>query len=251
MQLFGLTAFKQQLDCGAKLHVQCESAQDHLLALYRSLKNVCSHTHSGVQEQFRFTPLFVLFSIESIAFIAMTSKRPRTHLAGIFPWGSDTEEENGMSQQHALPAATVTRSISCDDAALTFLSYDLAPNHSQAGKVLAHCKNCIQKLRYATGDGALKIVIYKVGITHDCDARFEVYKSQNWSNMLVMASSEDLGFIEMLEAALISHHSHRVQCRNVLMGGEGMRDRDFNPKFQPPFFCYCVTARADRPKWVL
>ena len=181
----------------------------------------------------------------------MAGKRPKQSLEAIFPWGSDTEEEEHTLQRTPPAAINVENIRPRDDAlALGSISYDLARDHSQAGKVLAHCQNCIQKLRFATGQGSLKIVIYKVGITHDCSTRFELYKSHNWTRMLVMARSEDLGFIEMLEAALISHHNHRVQCRNVLMGGEGMRDQEHNPKFGPPFYCYCVAARADLPKWV-
>ena len=170
----------------------------------------------------------------------------------IFPWASDTEEDEHVQQQRRMrPEATNLENIRPSNAAMRNISYDLSPDHSQAGKVLAHCQNCIQKLRFSTGEGSLKIVIYKIGISHDCSARFELYKVHNWTRMLVMASSEDLGFIEMLEAALISHHNHRVQCRNISLGGEGMRDQDFNPKFRGPFYCYCVAARADLPRWVL
>ena len=94
-------------------------------------------------------------------------------------------------------------------------------------------------------------MIYKIGITHDCSSRFELYKEKGWDQMTVMYTNDNLGLVEMLEAALISHHSGTKQCRNVARGGEGMRDRSLNPKFDPPYFCYCVVARADRARWVL
>ena len=94
------------------------------------------------------------------------------------------------------------------------------------------------------------MAIYKIGITHDCESRFQLYQKNGFSKMLVMCSSDELGFIEMLEAALISHHKERLQCRNVLPGGEGMRDKSLGAKFEAPYYCYCVAARADLPKWV-
>ena len=181
---------------------------------------------------------------------AMLCKRAKRRL-DIFPWASDTDEEERAQQQQQRMQPDTRKSIGPSDVVKGSISYDFAPDHVQAGKVLAHCQNCIQRLRFAVGEGSLKIVIYKIGITHDCTARFELYKAHNWTRMVVMASSEDLGLIEMLEAALISHHNRGVQCRNVLLGGEGMRDKDFSPKFRPPFYCYCVAARADLPKWII
>ena len=81
--------------------------------------------------------------------------------------------------------------------------------------------------------------------------RFQLHKEKGWDRMVVMYQSDELGAIEMLEAALISQHCHLKQCRNVLRGGEGMRENMFQPKFEPPYFCYCVSARADRPRWVV
>ena len=97
----------------------------------------------------------------------------------------------------------------------------------------------------------MQLVIYKIGITHDCVSRFGLYQEKGWDLMAILYKSEELGLIEMLEAALISHHGHARQCRNVLKGGEGLRDKTCNPKFKPPYFCYSVFARADRARWVL
>ena len=97
----------------------------------------------------------------------------------------------------------------------------------------------------------MQLVLFKIGITHAYAARFELYKDKGWDRMVTIHKSNDLGQIEMLEAALISHHCKEQQCRNVLKGGEGMRDKSSNPKFAPPYFCYCVLARADQARWVL
>ena len=171
-----------------------------------------------------------------------SNKRP---CLDIFPWGSDTENEEQPQQEQMAPAA-----MKVTLATPHCICYDLAPM-SLAGKVLAHCQNCVQKLRFNTGQGSLQVVIYKIGITHDCESRFELYKVHNWTKMVVMAESHDLGFIEMLEAALILQHNRRVQCRNIQLGGEGLRDKNLAPKFKPPFYCYCVASRADVPRWVV
>ena len=166
---------------------------------------------------------------------------------GIFPWGSDTEEEEELQ----MPPAKASKDLLAvpTPVAEAGIRYQLLRETSQAGKVLAHCRDCIKKLQTAVGGDML--TIYKIGITHDCEARFQLYHANGWSHMLVMFASDDLGCIEMLEAALISHHRDHVQCRNVLPGGEGMRDACFNPKFASPYYCYCAAARADQPRWVL
>ena len=118
----------------------------------------------------------------------------------------------------------------------------------QAGKVLAHCQAGIDRLRYATG--GMQLAVYRIGITHDAYARFELYKQHGWSKMLVLFQTTELAQVEMLEAALISHHAHMKLCRNILKGGEGMRDKMFNAKFDGPYVCYCVLARADQGRWI-
>ncbi|CAE7621704.1 unnamed protein product [Symbiodinium sp. CCMP2592] len=100
------------------------------------------------------------------------------------------------------------------------------PKPKKRGKKIARA---IHKLRMETGGESL--AIYKIGITHDYEDRFQLYRKNGWTKMLIMFQSSDLGSVEMLEAALISHHAHLQQCRNVLRGGEGMRDKTFNPKF--------------------
>ena len=174
----------------------------------------------------------------------MTRKRP---LDAIFPWGSDTESEDDPIQQE--PPVELILTAKSHEKVLHGITFSLIPEGSQAGKVLAHCLGAIHKLRMGTSGESL--AIYKIGITHDYEDRFQLYRKKGWTKMLIMFQSSDLGFVEMLEAALISHHVLVQQCRNILRGGEGMRDKCFNPKFDAPFYCYCTAARADEPRWVL
>ena len=70
--------------------------------------------------------------------------------------------------------------------------------------------------------------------------------------MLIMHQTNELGEVEMLEAALILHERVKKQCRNVLKGGEGMRDKDFHPKFDPHIIATAspleLTKAAGSPK---
>ena len=175
----------------------------------------------------------------------MSIKRKR--VLPIFPWDSDSENESLCSIETP-PSPENTQGPAERTATFHGIKYDLLPEETFTGKIFAHCQACVEKLRATTGGEAL--AIYKIGITHDCEARFQLYEANGWSKMLVMFRSSDLGLIEMLEVALISHHKGRVQCRNKLPGGEGMRDKLFNAKFEPPYFCYCTAARADLPRWV-
>ncbi|CAE7369766.1 unnamed protein product [Symbiodinium sp. CCMP2456] len=90
-------------------------------------------------------------------------------------------------------------------------------------------KDCVEKLRRETGGESL--AIFKIGITHDCTPRFQLYESNGYTKMLVMHTSNELATIEMLESALIAIYGRKVQCRNVQLGGEGMRNRYFEAKF--------------------
>lgn len=112
-----------------------------------------------------------------------------------------------------------------------------------SGKVLEHCVSAIERLRSNTGGKDL--ALFKVGITHALEPRYELYRANGWGKMLVLFSSVDLGKVEMLEAALILHYKGVQQCRNILKGGEGMRFASGHAKFEPPYFCYCVSERAD------
>ena len=170
----------------------------------------------------------------------------------LFPWGSDDDDED-EDRSRSPPGLVMDPASSTTQEAQNFgdgsICYKLPTTSLLAGRVLHHCETVIQKLRMQTG--GLQLVIFKIGITHECSRRFQLYKEKGWDRMVVMYQSDELGAIEMLEAALISQHCHLKQCRNVLRGGEGMRDNMFQPKFEPPYFCYCVSARADRPRWVV
>lgn len=172
----------------------------------------------------------------------------------LFPWGSDDDEDDDPSRSRS-PPGLVMDSAKCiikqeaeqlEDGCIVYM---LPTCGLLAGRVLQHCSAVIRKLRIQAG--GFELVIFKIGITHECSRRFQFYREKGWDNMVVMYRSDELGAVEMLEAALISQHCHLKQCRNVLRGGEGMRDNVFQPKFDPPYFCYCVSARADRPRWVI
>ena len=172
---------------------------------------------------------------------------PKRAIHVIFPWGSDSESEDATE---TMPPRAVTGPIMKSSliAVPDGITYRCIPQNTQAGKVLQHCKDCVEKLRRDTGGESL--AIFKIGITHDCTPRFQLYESNGYTKMLVMHSSNDLATIEMLESALIAIYRDKVQCRNVQLGGEGMRNRYFEAKFDPPYHCYCVAARADLPRWV-
>ena len=190
---------------------------------------------------------------------AMTSRTGNPYLdfmlqnAVLFPWGSDDEEEEeaafhrSRSPRKEFSGSRDRLVLEVDNASR--ITWKL-PNHvALAGRILEHCQAVIHRVRLETG--GLELAIYKMGITHDCCARFELYRAKGWDQMVVMHECPDLGSVEMLEAALISHHRGTKQCRNISKGGEGMRDKLYQPKFDPPYCCYVVSARADRARWVL
>ncbi|CAE7303849.1 unnamed protein product [Symbiodinium necroappetens] len=128
----------------------------------------------------------------------------RRALDAIFPWGSDSESTGEDVEQPLEPVAqTLTKQLSRPKLAVG-ITFNLVPHGCQAGQVLLRCQNAIQKLRVENGGESL--AIYKIGITHDYSDRFELYEANGWTTMLIMIESSDLGFVEMLEAALISHH---------------------------------------------
>ena len=136
----------------------------------------------------------------------MRQKRP---IDAIFPWGSDSETDDELNIAAAkclpdLPVKCDRKQPSIQTASIADgITYQYIPEHTQAGKVLAHCERCIEQLRRATGGESL--AIYKIGITHSCAPRFELYHTNGWDkDGLLCFQSNDLGTIEMLEAALIA-----------------------------------------------
>lgn len=85
-----------------------------------------------------------------------------------------------------------------------------------------------------------KLCVYKVGLTSKPALRWEYYKEANYTHMVLLHFSSNLGLIQMLEAALIAANLNETGCRNERYGGEGP------PSENEPFhFVYVVGARAD------
>lgn len=161
--------------------------------------------------------------------------------SSMFPWGSDSDTEPQGSELKMQPKWGLHHraTLGAEGVHIREIPYE----KNQAGKVLHHCLDAIASLRSATGGDQL--ALFKIGITHDYHSRLKLYRERGWQKMLVMFSSPELGQIEMLEASLILHFRGLQQCRNICKGGEGMRTSSFTPKFNPPYVCYCVAARAD------
>ena len=107
-----------------------------------------------------------------------------------------------------------------------------------AGHILQHCLLQVDRLI----EQVKPPVVYKIGISANLPVRWFYYKRQDgFRVMWCLHISDSLGEIEMLEAALISHHLGKAGCRNDALGGEGLRGREGGP----PFFCYAVARAAD------
>ena len=171
----------------------------------------------------------------------------------LFPWGTDSEDEDD-NQRSRSPRQNLAEPCKVPHTHVELqvqesIRWVLPGSNMLAGRALQHCRAAIKRLRIE--HGGMELVMFKVGITHDCSSRFGLYEEKGWDHMAILYQSDELGLIEMLEAAVISHHCHEKQCRNICKGGEGLRHKTGNPKFEPPYFCYCVFARADRARWVL
>ena len=80
--------------------------------------------------------------------------------------------------------------------------------------------------------------------THVWGLKF--YKEANYTHMTLLHVSDQLGVIQMLEAALIAMNRTEKACRNERPGGEGPRYSKNDPiSFH---FAYVVGARADQKK---
>lgn len=114
------------------------------------------------------------------------------------------------------------------------------------GKLLAHCKEQVTSLRERIG---VRLCVFKVGITSNPPQRFASYVQKNYCCMWLIAQTESVDKIHMLEAAVISHFQQHVGCRNEPnTGGEGALNRTNRPP--PPYFLYVTAARADKVPWV-
>eukprot|EP00439_Symbiodinium_sp_Y106_P012257 s406_g1.t2 len=128
--------------------------------------------------------------------------------AVLFPWGSDDErEEDAALHRSRSPRKEFSGSrdrLVVEEDSANPISWQLPNPAAQAGRILEHCQAVIHRVRLETG--GLELALYKIGITHECYARFDLYKAKGWDQMVIMHESPDLGSVEMLEAALISHH---------------------------------------------
>ena len=164
----------------------------------------------------------------------------------LFPWSSDSEKDSDATVSP--PPTTCHASKRRSQEVRTLLAdgiHFLQPSCERllSGKALQHCVSMVERIRVATGGEAL--ALFKIGITHDFDSRFGLYRENGWQKMGILFQTFELRQIEMLEAALILHFKRLQQCRNIQKGGEGMRTAAFNAKFPAPYYCYCVAARAD------
>ncbi|OLQ15450.1 hypothetical protein AK812_SmicGene349 [Symbiodinium microadriaticum] len=157
----------------------------------------------------------------------MTSRTGNPYLdfmlqnAVLFPWGSDDEEEEeaafhrSRSPRKEFSGSRDRLVLEVDNASR--ITWKL-PNHvALAGRILEHCQAVIHRVRLETG--GLELAIYKMGITHDCCARFELYRAKGWDQMVVMHECPDLGSVEMLEATA----KHVVSIAQTFAGDDSSK----------------------------
>ena len=126
------------------------------------------------------------------------------------------------------------------------------PGVTTAGKLLAHCKDQITVFREKIG---VRICIFKIGVTTNPLLRFSTYMEQGYTSMWVLAVSQSVDQIHMLEAACISEFSKHVGCKNAAnSGGEGALNRkDVVPPFSLVFYwggwLTRVAGLADPASW--
>ena len=86
------------------------------------------------------------------------------------------------------------------------------------GKLLAYCKDKVTAFREIQG---IRVCIFKIGVTADPVSRFQLYFKQGFTSMWLIATSDSVDLVHMLEAALISEFSKHVGCRNLAGTGGG------------------------------
>ncbi|CAE6960432.1 unnamed protein product [Symbiodinium sp. CCMP2592] len=142
--------------------------------------------------------------------------------AVLFPWGSDDEQQEEDAALHRSRSPRKEFSGSGDrqvvegDSANP-ISWQLPNPAALAGRILEHCQAVIHRVRLETG--GLQLAIYKIGITHDCYARFDLYKAKGWDQMVIMHESSDLGSVEMLEATA----KHVVTIAKTFVGEDSSK----------------------------
>ncbi|CAE7662955.1 unnamed protein product [Symbiodinium sp. CCMP2592] len=172
----------------------------------------------------------------------------------IFPW-TDSEDDmtvqnhsdNDMDVSGASWASASTREPPSPNSPDSSFHLDerIIAETSLASKVLLHCLRVVDAVR--TENGGASLCVFKIGLTSNPVQRRASYLQQNFQNFVVIHKvwrPELLGMLEMLEAALIAQfHDNGRCCRNVRLGGESMRTKDFVPRFPPPYYAYCVAAK--------
>lgn len=114
-------------------------------------------------------------------------------------------------------------------------------NIATAGTILQRCLSHVSQFRNRMGRS---VCVFKLGMTSNPLIRFEFYKEANYTHMTLLHVSDNLGAVQMLEAALISANVSEKGCRNQKYGGEGPPCS----QKEPYHFVYVVGARADQFK---
>ncbi|OLQ05856.1 hypothetical protein AK812_SmicGene10912 [Symbiodinium microadriaticum] len=173
----------------------------------------------------------------------------------IYPWTDSEDDATAQSQNSDIDmdvsgtswASALTREPPSPSSAASSLDLDqrLLSETTVASKILWHCVQVINAVRKDNGGFAL--CVFKIGLTANPFQRRANYLEQNFQNFIVIhkvCRAELLGMLEMLEAALIAEfYDDGRCCRNRQLGGESMRTKDFLPRFQPPYYAYCVPAK--------
>ena len=115
-------------------------------------------------------------------------------------------------------------------------------------KISARNNLLIEKIRQK--HGGKQLAVFKIGISQCLERRSIFYYEANFDEMLCIHASNSLAQVEALEAALIDYFMHTAprECRNILLGGEGMRKKNGHPRNPPPYFVYVVAADASKRK---
>ena len=114
-----------------------------------------------------------------------------------------------------------------------------------AGKLLQHCIAQINDFCDHIGQ---QLCVFKIGVTSNPLCRFCAYLEKGFTAMFVLAVSNNVDHIHMLEAACISKFAKNIGCKNAVnSGGEGALNC---MDTEPPFFLYVTGGRADQGRWV-
>jgi hypothetical protein len=93
------------------------------------------------------------------------------------------------------------------------------PTNPTCGKLLEHCKDKVVAFRECLG---IRLTVFKIGVTANPDERFPSYVKMGFTGMWLIAKSDSIDLVHMLEAALISEYHQHVGCRSKKgTGGDG------------------------------